>query len=74
MKSENESRPLWVRPAEACRLSGLGLTRLYELLNTGELESRKLGAARLVSVASIERLGVEVKPEAVPLRNQPAAV
>jgi excisionase family DNA binding protein len=57
-------RPLWVRPREACRLTGLGLTRVYELLNSGDLESRKLGRARLVSVTSIERLGSDLKPEA----------
>ena len=64
MKQHEIQRPLWVRPQEACRLSGLGLTRLYELLNSGDLESRKLGRSRLVSVASIERLGTELKPNA----------
>ena len=57
MKSENTSRPIWVRPAEAARLAGVGVTRLYELLGANALESRKVGRARLVSVASIERLG-----------------
>jgi hypothetical protein len=57
MTSENTPRPILVRPREAARLAGVGLTRLYELLNADALESRKLGRARLVSVASIERLG-----------------
>lgn len=69
--------PMWVRPKEAARLAGLGVTRLYELLNSGEIESRKLGGARLVRVASLENLGAEVKPEDIPLphasRRQRAA-
>ena len=64
MKTIDLTRPLWVRPQEACRLTGLGLTRIYELLNSGDLESRKLGRARLVSVSSIERLGDDQTPEA----------
>lgn len=59
MTVENTSRPIWVRPREAARLAGVGLTRLYELLNENAIESRKLGKARLISVASIERLGAE---------------
>jgi len=49
--------PIWVRPAEACRLLGIGMTRLYELLNDGTLESRSLGRARLIRRIDIERLG-----------------
>jgi excisionase family DNA binding protein len=64
VKAVDIPRPLWVRPKEACRLTGLGMTRVYELLNSGDLQSRKLGRARLVSVASIERLGDDQKPEA----------
>jgi hypothetical protein len=48
---------IWVRPREACRLASVGLTRCYELMNSGELESRKIGRTRLISVKSIERLG-----------------
>lgn len=56
MATEN-SRPIWVRPKKAAQLGGFGLTRCYELMNSGELESRKVGGLRLISVASIERLG-----------------
>jgi hypothetical protein len=49
---------VWVRPKEACRIASLGLTRLYELLDQNVLESRKLGRARLISVRSIEALGL----------------
>lgn len=50
-------RPIWVRPKEATRLSGLGLTTIYALMARGVLISRKVGGARLISIASLERLG-----------------
>jgi hypothetical protein len=50
-------RAIWVRPKKAARLGGFGLTRCYELINDGTLKTIKVGGMRLVSVASIERLG-----------------
>jgi hypothetical protein len=55
--SSEPPRPIWVNPREACRISSLGLTLLYEYLNDGTIESRRIGNRRLVSVASLERLG-----------------
>lgn len=55
--SQNPTKPIWVSPKEASRLTGIGLTRLYELLNDGTLGSRKLGRKRLISYASLESLG-----------------
>jgi hypothetical protein len=49
--------PIWVRPAVACQMASIGLTKLYELIADGQVVSRKLGGARLVSVASLESLG-----------------
>jgi excisionase family DNA binding protein len=46
-----------VRPKEAARLAGIGLTKIYEMLASEELISRKIGRMRLVSVASIRALG-----------------
>lgn len=51
------AKPIWVSPRRASRLTGIGLTRLYELLKDGTLKSRKLGRKRLVSYASLEALG-----------------
>jgi excisionase family DNA binding protein len=45
--------PLAIRPREACRMLSIGLTRLYELLNEGELDSFLVGRSRRVTVASI---------------------
>jgi excisionase family DNA binding protein len=50
---EGAPRPLLVSPREACRLLSIGLTRLYEILNTGELDSVLIGRSRRISVASI---------------------
>jgi excisionase family DNA binding protein len=61
MKSQTESfanptKPILVSPKVASRLTGIGLTRLYELLNDNTLKSIKLGRKRLVSFASLEAL------------------
>jgi excisionase family DNA binding protein len=53
----NSEKRVWVTPKEAIRISGIGRTRLYELLNAGTIKSIKLGGKRLVSYASIETLG-----------------
>ena len=55
--SQSPTRPIWVSPKEARRLTGIGITRLYELLNDGTLKSAKVGRKRLVSFASLESLG-----------------
>ena len=48
--------PLVVRPRAARRLLGnCGNERLYELLNSGAIQSFVDGRARLISVASINR-------------------
>lgn len=44
---------LAVPPRLACQLLCVGLTRLYELLRAGELESYRHGRARRITVASI---------------------
>jgi hypothetical protein len=49
--------PIWVRPKRAAHIGGFGLTRCYELINDGQLTTRKVGGMRLVSVASIKALG-----------------
>jgi hypothetical protein len=54
---DNQPQPIWVRPKEAARLGGFGLTRCYELLASGALASRRVGGMRLISVASIKALG-----------------
>jgi excisionase family DNA binding protein len=51
------TKPVWVTPNEAIRISGIGRTLLYEMIAKGTLKSIKLGGKRLISFASIEELG-----------------
>jgi hypothetical protein len=46
--------PLTVKPSKACVMLDCGLTRLYELMNSGELVSFLDGRSRKITVASIE--------------------
>lgn len=45
--------PLVVSPLQAKFMLGCGTTRLYEMLNCGDLESYMDGASRRITVASI---------------------
>jgi excisionase family DNA binding protein len=47
--------PLAVRPREAAQMLGVGLTKLYELLDAGDLESFHIGRARRITTASLRR-------------------
>jgi excisionase family DNA binding protein len=49
-------RPLTVRIREACRLTGIGRSKLYELIAAGEIEVIKIGTITLVPLASLTRL------------------
>jgi excisionase family DNA binding protein len=48
--------PLAYSIAEACRVSSLGRTRLYELINEGKLEVRKVGKRTLIPAGGLRRL------------------
>jgi excisionase family DNA binding protein len=50
------TRPLTVRVREACRLTGIGRSKLYELIAAGEIAIVKIGAITLIPMASLERL------------------
>jgi excisionase family DNA binding protein len=49
----NDLEALAVSPRQACRLLGVGNTRLYELINAGELDSYRDGRMRRVTMESI---------------------
>jgi len=57
--------PLAVKPREACRLLSVGITRLYELIAAGELETFKDGSSRKITtrsiIARVERLTASAK-------------
>lgn len=48
--------PVLCSIAEAARSLGIGKTKTYELIAEGQLECVTIGARRLVTVASINRL------------------
>ena len=41
---------------DACAMSGIGRTKLNELIGSGQIESVKIGKRRLVKVESLKRL------------------
>jgi excisionase family DNA binding protein len=54
------TRPITVRVREACRLTGIGRSKLYMLIQEGHVEVVKVGSMTLISMRSIEKfLGVE---------------
>jgi hypothetical protein len=48
--------PLTVRIPVAVQLTGIGRSKLYELIAAGEVETVKVGASTLVTVASLRRM------------------
>lgn len=47
------AEPISVRIPEACRLTGLSRSRLYELMKNGDIEFAKVGASTLILVESL---------------------
>ncbi len=58
MTSAEETRlpRLTVRIADAVTMLGIGRSKVYELIGTGEIETIKLGSATLILVDSITAL------------------
>lgn len=48
--------PIAYSVADACRVSSLGRTRLYQLIGEGQLEARKIGKRTLIPAASLRAL------------------
>lgn len=48
--------PLTVRIAEAVRLTGIGRSKLYELIASGDIETVKVGRCTLIPMASLRAL------------------
>lgn len=48
--------PICVRVNDAARMIGVGRTKLYELISSGELETVKIGKATRITKASLHRL------------------
>lgn len=49
-------KPLAVTVSIALNLTGIGRTKLYQLIDNGAVESIMIGRRRLINYASLERL------------------
>jgi excisionase family DNA binding protein len=47
-------KPITVRVRDACRMTGIGRSKLYLLIEEGEIEIIKVGSMTLIPVASLE--------------------
>lgn len=56
MTTENFHEPLAYSVADACKVSSIGRTRLYQLIAEGRLEARKIGKRTLIPAASLRTL------------------
>ena len=56
MSGHQTVEPICVRINDAARMIGVGRTKLYELISSGELETLKIGNATRVTTASLREL------------------
>ena len=49
-------KPVSITVDDTCRITGLGRTKIYELIGEGKLRTKTIGRRRLVMYASIEAL------------------
>ena len=56
MHEHSNIEPVTITILDALRLSGLGRTKLYELLTNGEIQSVRVGTRRLIVFASLKAL------------------
>ena len=50
------NEPLSVRIATAVKLTGIGRSTLYELINSGEIETVKIGRSTFIPYRCLKRL------------------
>ncbi len=56
MAAIEQGAPLAYSVKEACRVSSIGRTALYQHISAGRLEARKLGRRTLIPADSLRRL------------------
>ena len=56
MSGQRTVETICVRVNDAARMIGVGRTKLYELISSGELETIKIGKATRITTASLHRL------------------
>ena len=62
MSGHQPIEPICVRINDAARMIGIGRTKLYELISSGELETVKIGKATRVTTASLRELVRRSRP------------
>ncbi len=50
----SEVKPMVVGVGDAMKMLSIGRTKLYDLINTGELKTVRIGSRTLIKVADIE--------------------
>ncbi|MBI0476152.1 DNA-binding protein [Sphingomonas sp. MA1305] len=53
---ERNIEPMTIQVATAVRITGLSRSRIYELIQSGDLQATKFGRATLVQYSSLKRL------------------
>lgn len=54
--SNTQPEPLTVRIPAAIRMTGIGRSKLYELIQSGDVEIVKIGSSTLIPVESLRQL------------------
>lgn len=54
-EAANIHAPITVRVRDACRMTGIGRSKLYELIAGGEIEIIKVGTITLIPTADLNR-------------------
>jgi excisionase family DNA binding protein len=54
-EAANNHSPISLRVRYACRMIGIGRSKLYELIAAGEIEIIKVGAVTLIPTDSLHR-------------------
>ncbi|MGE0721666.1 MAG: helix-turn-helix domain-containing protein [Novosphingobium sp.] len=56
MSAQQSVEPICVRVNDAARMIGIGRTKLYELIASGEINTVKIGKATRITTASLHAL------------------
>ena len=54
MTSETTQSPQLITIREFCSRYSIGRTKVYELLNAGQIEAKKIGTSTLITSASVD--------------------
>jgi excisionase family DNA binding protein len=68
----SKDQAIFITVGEACARLGVGRTKLYALLSSGEIAARKMGRATRIEAASVDRWAASL-PRATFARWKPDA-